>query len=345
MVPIYSILSCLSFRFAWRAQYYDVLRDGYEGMVLYSFFSLMLHYLGDSFLQQHQRLEHLPDKRLTVPLCCWKINPRGFGFLINTKILVLQYAVVRVTTTIAGIIMAHFGVLCPESMSPRRGQFWLILVNATSASIAMYALILFYEIIHSEIKQHNPLRKLLAVKFVVFFCFWQALALSIMMRLGWFNGTLGYSTPEGMISSLQSLLVCVEMVMASCLHKWAFGWKEHSMAVESRVERWNQAHIETSVMYSSHAPIASLRAKSQTRIEHSTMHNLVDALNPMEVLDDVRNTPQNVEDLVKYRRDKKLKRQIKDIDETFESDLPPLPCNKPEPLITLLDDDLKELGI
>ncbi len=103
--------------------------------------------------------------------------------------------------------MVHFGVLCPESMSPWRGQFWLVLVNATRASIAMYALILFYEIIHSEIKQHNPLRKLLAVKFVVFFSFWQGLALSIMMRLGWFNGTIGYSTPQGMICSVQSVLV------------------------------------------------------------------------------------------------------------------------------------------
>jgi hypothetical protein len=71
-----------------------------------------------------------------------------------------------------------------------------------------------------------------------------------------------------------------------------------------RIQNWNQAHIEPIVICSSHAPIASLRAKSQTTIEHSTMHNLVDALNPMEVLDDVRNTPQNVEDLVKYRRAK-----------------------------------------
>ncbi|KAJ3074607.1 hypothetical protein HDU98_010795 [Podochytrium sp. JEL0797] len=108
MIPIYSICSCLSFRFFWYSIYFDIVRDCYEAFVIFSFFALLQQYLGANMTEQHAFMQtiHAPSRmRYPFPLNCFTFNPRGHAFLVNVKCCVLQYVVIRPVMTIAAYVM------------------------------------------------------------------------------------------------------------------------------------------------------------------------------------------------------------------------------------------------
>jgi len=114
-----------------------------------------------------------------------------------------------------------------------------------------YCLALFYYVLKDELAPVNPVPKFLVVKAVVFFTFWQSVALSIMVNIGVLRQTEEY-TAEDVATSLQvcqcacmrvhvtthhhcegahrvmasqDFLVCVEMFIASIAHHYAFSYK------------------------------------------------------------------------------------------------------------------------
>lgn len=62
-----------------------------------------------------------------------------------------------------------------------------IILNV-SVSLAMYSLVLFYHLFHAELAPHKPLAKILCIKGVVFFSFWQVKSLlSNTGKVVWFG--------------------------------------------------------------------------------------------------------------------------------------------------------------
>ncbi|KAJ3208473.1 hypothetical protein HDU82_002429 [Entophlyctis luteolus] len=233
MVPIYSVCSSLSFRFFWDSIYFNIARDFYEAFVIFSFFALLLQYLGKTPTDQHAFLQTISAPvraRYPPPLMCFTFNPRGHAFLVNTKICVLQYVVVRPVMTVTAYVLAYVGVLCPtRSGDPSYGQFWIGWINTVSVSVAMYALILFYVIIHHEIEEYDPLWKFIAVKFVVFFSFWQTIVINILDQNGVIRGTAIWSA-DNTSDLIDAFLVSLEMVLAAMIHLRAFPAREHAPA-------------------------------------------------------------------------------------------------------------------
>ena len=82
------------------------------------------------------------------PFGCYTFNPKGQAFLINTRIMVLQYVVVRPLTTILSFALDSADKLCPLSMSPQYGGFWVVTINMISVTVAMVSYHFLKEQIH-----------------------------------------------------------------------------------------------------------------------------------------------------------------------------------------------------
>ncbi|ORY02715.1 DUF300-domain-containing protein [Basidiobolus meristosporus CBS 931.73] len=245
MVPIYAVISWLSYRFYQESIYFEVIRDCYEAFVLASFFILLLQYLGDTGDLQREAIQKRPQNKLVFPLCCWTYNPASPHFLQWLKWGILQYVVIRPITTSLSVIFMAKGSLCPESLSPKYGRVYILAIEFTSVSIAMYCLVIFYMTVCEEIQQFKPFYKFLCIKLVIFFSFWQYVFLSVLVQFGRGNSrshtnlmvaelissALGiiketeYWTEHNISTGVQAILICVEMVFFSFLHVKAFDYR------------------------------------------------------------------------------------------------------------------------
>lgn len=119
MVPIYSVDSWLSLRYPSQAVYIDMLRDCYEGYVIYLFIALMIAYLrinpsdpngpvmDESVVVQQLRsvgsMHHAPPFSLCLPPI-----KLGREFLRSVKFAAMQYVVLKPILAVAG--------MCPLSL-------------------------------------------------------------------------------------------------------------------------------------------------------------------------------------------------------------------------------------
>ena len=75
MVPIYSIVSFLSFQFYRHWIYFAVLRDCYEAFAIASFFTLLCHYMAPNLHDQKEHFRTLKPRPWILPVnwfkkCC-----------------------------------------------------------------------------------------------------------------------------------------------------------------------------------------------------------------------------------------------------------------------------------
>ncbi|KAJ3225388.1 hypothetical protein HDU78_010682 [Chytriomyces hyalinus] len=205
--------------------------------------------------------------RYPFPLNCFTFNPRGNAFLVNTKICILQYVVVRPIMTIAAYFME-----C---------------INLISVSVAMYALILFYIVIHHEIPERKPLWKFIAVKFVVFFSFWQSIVISILDTAGVIQGTSAWSS-DNTSSLIEAFLISFEMIIASCIHIKAFNYKEYIPQHPTNTDGNNISTIP------------------RTRI----WAGFWDAINMVDILKDIVGVSSEVKAVKRKRRERRAQRAL-----------------------------------
>jgi hypothetical protein len=69
-------------------------------------------------------------------------------------------------------------------MQANRGFFWAAMMTNLSQGWAIYCLMLFYKGMRHELAPIQPIAKFLSVKALVFFSFWQALAIAVMVGEG-----------------------------------------------------------------------------------------------------------------------------------------------------------------
>ena len=72
MVPIYSVVSFLSYYFYRRAVYFEVLRDCYEAFAIASFFSLLCAYIAPDLHNQKDYFRKLQPKGWVLPISYFK---------------------------------------------------------------------------------------------------------------------------------------------------------------------------------------------------------------------------------------------------------------------------------
>ncbi|KAK5816632.1 organic solute transporter Ostalpha-domain-containing protein, partial [Linnemannia elongata] len=226
MIPIYAIISALSYRFYKEAIYYETIRDCYEAFVIHSFFMLLLTYLGDDNETRRAKITGPERQKLMFPLNCFYYNPSSDMFLHYMKYGILQYVVVKPITTIAAVVLQYKDIYCTTSYSFAFGRVYITIINFASVTVAMYCLVLLYMNIKTEIADRKPFLKFLCVKLVIFFVFWQYCLLSLLGTLHVFKET-EYWSVENIELGISALLVCFEMVIFAILHMYSFSYVEY----------------------------------------------------------------------------------------------------------------------
>jgi hypothetical protein len=155
MIPIYAIISGLSYRFYKEAIYYETIRDCYEAFVIHSFFMLLLTYLGDDNEARRAKITGPERQKLMFPLNCFYYNPSSDMFLHYMKYGILQYVVVKPITTVAAVVLQYKDIYCPTSYSFAFGRVYITIINFASVTVAMYCLVLLYFNIKTEIADRS----------------------------------------------------------------------------------------------------------------------------------------------------------------------------------------------
>jgi len=83
-----------------------------------------------------------------------------------------QFVILRPVLSIVVIILEWMGWYTGTI------SWTVTIILNVSVSLAMYSLVLFYHLFYAELAPHNPLAKILCIKGVVFFSFWQVKSLS-----------------------------------------------------------------------------------------------------------------------------------------------------------------------
>lgn len=144
-------------------------------------------------------------------------------------ISIFQYCFIRPFFTVVAVATQSLGRYCQSSKDPRYAYVWVSGFEAVSVTIAMYCLIQFYVQLKDDLAPHRPFLKVLCIKLVIFFCFWQSFVISQLTAEG------GPLKPSDKIAGpdlrigIPSMLTCVEMAIFAVLHLFAFPWKPYDL--------------------------------------------------------------------------------------------------------------------
>lgn len=221
MVPIYSFSSFLSLLFAEHTIYFNLVRDCYESFVLYQFFSLLVYYFDTAMKENFDvandettgdfLLYRIPFYH-PFPCCCLPLIRPNHFFFRTVKQCILQYVIIKPLMTIIGIILEFSNLYEEGSISYKRGYLWITLITNISITISLYSLLLFYDTIVDIIeKEYKPLYKLLAIKILIFFIFWQSLIIDGLYHFNMMPRFLLIAEHD----ILSNCLVCFEMFLLS----------------------------------------------------------------------------------------------------------------------------------
>lgn len=167
MIPVYSIVSFLGYRYDNYSTYFELALDFYEAFVIASFFILILNMLGEQEGREKDVLSRGKRHTALFPMCCLHFYTTSWWFLETVKWCVLQYVVIEPLLAVVSVVLEATGHLCPDSWSLKFGHIYLAFVEFVSITLATYILIQFYIVIRHDIKEYKPLWKFVAIKLVV----------------------------------------------------------------------------------------------------------------------------------------------------------------------------------
>ncbi|KAF8533726.1 organic solute transporter Ostalpha-domain-containing protein, partial [Trichophaea hybrida] len=231
MVPVYSVTTMFSYVWYWHAVYWEFARDCYEAFAIAAFFSLMCHYIAPELREQKEFFAAMDVRPWPWPATSfnkcthgkWRKPRSGLTWFNIVWVSIFQYCFVRIATTIIATTTQYTGHFCEDSLHPAFAHFWVMLFNCLSVTVAMYMLITFYLNTRDQLAPKKPLIKMLCIKLVVFFCFWQMIILDFLGSAHIIKPTNKIS-PGDISVGFNALLVCFEMVIFSIMHLFAFPW-------------------------------------------------------------------------------------------------------------------------
>eukprot|EP01111_Echinosteliopsis_oligospora_P015484 TRINITY_DN6141_c0_g1_i1.p1 TRINITY_DN6141_c0_g1~~TRINITY_DN6141_c0_g1_i1.p1 ORF type:complete len:448 (-),score=90.26 TRINITY_DN6141_c0_g1_i1:54-1397(-) len=220
MPPIYAVDSWISLWFlhsSW-AIFFTVLRDCYESYVIYSFFKLLVCYLGGKEAV-HTIIDNRPRSQTWLGH-----TPDGPTFYRRCLQGILQYVLVKPAMALLAAVLQASGKYGDGEFTWHKGYLYILIINNISVSIALYYLALFYNSLKLELKPHSPVLKFMVIKGVIFFTFWQSVAIVVAGWIGIIPSSNLYSETD-VAFFINGSLVCFEMLIAAIGHTYAFPYK------------------------------------------------------------------------------------------------------------------------
>ena len=209
------------------ASFVDPIRDIYEAFTIYTFFQLLINYLGGEralIIMTHGRepVPHLwPLNHVLPPVDI--SDPHTF---LAIKRGILQYAWLKPVLSLAAIIMKATGVYQEGYIGLSSGYFWSGIVYNISVTLSLYSLGLFWVCMHEDLKPFRPVPKFLCIKLIIFASYWQGFFLSILVWLGAISDNVEGYTPDNLAAAIQDALICIEMPAFAVAHWYAFSWQD-----------------------------------------------------------------------------------------------------------------------
>ncbi|RDA95210.1 hypothetical protein CP533_1817 [Ophiocordyceps camponoti-saundersi (nom. inval.)] len=227
MVPIYSIASWASMVSSTTAAFLDPVRDIYEAFTIYTFFQLLINYLGGEralIIMTHGRapVQHLwPLNHVLRPVDI--SDPHSF---LSIKRGILQYAWLKPLLSLAAIIMKATGTYQEGYIGAGSGYLWSGIIYNISVTVSLYSLGLFWVCMHRDLEPFRPVPKFLCIKLIIFASYWQGFFLSILVWLGAIPDDVEGYTRDNLAAAIQDALICLEMPGFAVAHWYAFSWHD-----------------------------------------------------------------------------------------------------------------------
>jgi len=218
MIPIYCIFSLLALFLPDLQVYFGLARDSYEAYALYCFFSLCLEYgkgwkgLSDAFSQH-------PSTRLLPPFWCF-VQPKK-RWLVICRAGILQYTLIKPIVAVISVFLLAFGLYNEGEWRTDKGYLYCTIINNICVSVSLYFLAFFYKVAADELKPYKPVLKFACIKLIVFFCYWQSVAIAIAVGVGWIQTRKNWTESE-VGTVIMNGMVCIEMLIFSIMHLVAF---------------------------------------------------------------------------------------------------------------------------
>jgi len=224
IVPVYAIDSFLSLVFSNMALIFHVPRDIYESYALYNFLALCIDYLGGNEAAQ-EYMKAQPPLQYAFP--CKGCGDHSMNLFLDTcRINILQYAVVSPCTAVLTLALHWSGVFDEGSFRVNSSNFWITVINNTSATLALYYMVEFYRAArcNPSLKAARPLSKFLTIKAIIFLTFFQTFTINVLFALGFIDSSVDHDKASG---SFSDFLICVEMAIISVIHRFVWPASEH----------------------------------------------------------------------------------------------------------------------
>ncbi|KAK9652289.1 hypothetical protein HCH54_010279 [Aspergillus fumigatus] len=229
MVPIYAVASWSSIVSRRASLWLDPIRDVYEAFTIYTFFQLLINFLGGEralIIMTHGRppVSHAWPLNHFLP----KVDISDPHTFLAVKRGILQYTWLKPILAIASIIMKATDTYQEGYLGLESGYLWTGIVYNVSVTVSLYSLAMFWVCLHDDLQPFRPVPKFLCVKLIIFASYWQGFFLSILQWLGALsNGVAGY-TPDNLAAAIQDSLICFEMPIFAITHWYAFSWHDYA---------------------------------------------------------------------------------------------------------------------
>ncbi|SPO28938.1 uncharacterized protein UTRI_05015_B [Ustilago trichophora] len=228
MVPIYSIASVISLYSLQLADIIDLIRDLYEAFVIYCFFNLLIEYLGGErslivLLHGRRPQQHIFPGNLFLN----DMDASDPYTFLALKRGVLQYVQVKPVLAVATLILKAAGKYEEGKISLTNGYTWVSFTYNVSVFLSLYCLGMFWKCLNDDLKPFRVTSKFLCIKGIIFFSFWQGLAISILVAAGLIKKVGPVYDPEYISMAIQDFMICLEMPIFALGHAYAFSYTDY----------------------------------------------------------------------------------------------------------------------